>query len=164
MNIAAASSLFRRERASWRKQQAFSLIEVVLAMGVFSFAFLSIVGVMAAGVNSVKNASTNEAITNINRNLRANIQATTFTNFTSGVSQTFYYTTGGFPTTTTATSPNAPFYAAVVTPTASSYPAAPTGETVPATTSANKFSLVVAISYPYPLKAQTLTNSIFIAQ
>lgn len=154
MKIPVSSLRFEIARSG--KKSAFSLVEVVLAMGVFSFAFLSIIGLMASGLTSVKNASTSEAIANINRNLRASIQATPFTNFTSGTAVTSYYTASGFPTTASSTAPNTPFYTAVATTTASVYPGAQT--------SPNDFSLVVAISYPYPAKAQTITNSIFVAQ
>src|ERR1700679_3083285 len=133
-----------------RKNRAFSLVEVVLALGIFAFAVLSIVGLMATGLNSAKDSSTNLAITNINRNLRADLQATPYSSLASATSTNYYFTDGGYPTTQSSPAPSAPFYAVVLTTNASIYP---TGIGVPST---NAATVNVKISYPYPVDAQAI--------
>jgi uncharacterized protein (TIGR02598 family) len=142
------------------QNQAFSLIEVVIALGIFSFALLSIMGLMAEGMNSSRNSSTNQAMANISRNLRANLQATPFTNWISGTPAYYYFTYGGYPTTATSTGDNAPFYTAALIPGAPAYP----GNGTSPTTSQNAYTIVATVSYPYPGNALAVTNSYFIAQ
>jgi uncharacterized protein (TIGR02598 family) len=136
--------------------RAFSLIEVVIALAIFSFALLSIMGLMAEGLNSTRNSSTNQAMANISRNLRADLQATPFTNWTSGTATNYFFTYGGYPTTQSGTDANAPFYTAALKPGAPIFPGN--------ATSLNAYTVVAAVSYPYPANAQVLTNSYLIAQ
>jgi uncharacterized protein (TIGR02598 family) len=138
------------------KKRAFSLVEVVLALGIFSFAILSILGLMATGLNTVKSSSTSMTIANISRNLRADLQATPFTSLTLNSSITYYFTDRGNPTTTPANA----YYVAVLTPLAPTYP----GNAASVLTSANAFNITAKISYPYPINAQAITNSYFVAQ
>ena len=144
-------------RFSSKNARAFTLVEVVISLGIFSFAFLSVAGLMAAGLSTVKNSSSSQAITNINRSLRASLQALPFTNFALGSSTTYYFTESGYSTTVTNTSPNAPFYKAVLTAQTTTYPAV-TG------VSANACNISATISYPYPVNALSITNSYFVAQ
>jgi uncharacterized protein (TIGR02598 family) len=139
-------------------KHAFSLVEVVLALGIFSFAILAIVGLMATGISTVQNSSTNMAIANISRSLRASVQATPFTNWVSGgspvsyTSTTNYYTVNGYPTTT----PGNYFYTAALIPAAPVYPSG--------LTSTNACIVGAIIYYPYPVNTQVITNSLFVAQ
>lgn len=51
---------------SWRNTpRAFSLVEVVLAIGIFSFALLAVVGLLPVGLKSVKNANEEAAAANV---------------------------------------------------------------------------------------------------
>ncbi len=146
-----------RQRGTGRSRRAaFTLIEVVVSLGIFSFALLSIVGLMATGLSTVKNSSNSQAVTNINRELRAALQATPFTNLVIGTPTTYYFTANGYQTTKTGTSPNAPYYTVVMSPTTPTYPAGGT--------SANALSVSASIVYPYPANTQAVTNSYFVAQ
>jgi uncharacterized protein (TIGR02598 family) len=149
-------SCSRGRRLFRRNEAAFTLVEVVLSLGIFSFALLSVLGLMATGLSTVKNSSTNQAITNVNRELRATLQATPFTNLVIGTPATYYFTASGYITTASGTAANAPFYTAVMAPAAPTYPAGGT--------SANAFSVSVSIAYPYPANSQFVTNSYFVAQ
>ena len=139
-----------------RNKRAFSLVEVVLALGIFSVSILSILGLMATGLNSANGSSTNLAMTNIMRGLRADMQSTPFANLTRGSSGsiTKYFGTDGYETTTVKDY----FYQVTLTPNAPIYP---TGLT---TTSANADTISVTISYPYPANTQAITNSLFVVQ
>ena len=88
-------------RFKGRIKKGFSLIEVVLALGVFSISILSITGLMATGLSSAKGSSTNLAVTNIMRGLRANVQSMPFSNLSrTGSPITYYYSADGYQTTT----------------------------------------------------------------
>jgi len=135
-----------------RNKRAFSLVEVVLALGIFSVSILSIVGLMATGLNSANGSSTNLAVTNIMRELRANIQSMPFSNLSRTGSITYHFGTDGY----TNTASSAYYYTAILTPAAPAYPSG--------TSSTNADTISVVISYPYPANSQSITNSIFVAQ
>jgi uncharacterized protein (TIGR02598 family) len=82
---------------------AFSLVEVVLAIGIASFGLLAIVGLLPVGMKSVQNASEQAAAANVANSIAhalrsaERVNATTFSNSFS--SQSIVYTIGGTPTT-----------------------------------------------------------------
>jgi uncharacterized protein (TIGR02598 family) len=135
-----------------RKSCAFSLVEVVVSLGIFSFAVLSIVCLMATGLGSAKDSNTNLVIANITRNLRANLQAMPYSSLVSGTPITYYFTDSGFPTAT----PSTCFYTVVMTPGVPVYPSGATSQ--------NAYVLAVNISFPYPANANAITSSLFVAR
>jgi len=135
------------------KKRGFSLIEVMLALGVFSFGVLSIVGLMATGLDSTADSRTNLAIANITRQLRASLQATPYSSVASGTSYSFTY--GGYP----VTSATGAYYTATLSPVSPVYPSSAS------TTTTNAFIVDVQITYPYPSNAiSTGTSSLFVAR
>ena len=119
-------------------------------MGILAFAVIPVVGLLATGLTSAKDSTTGQAVANITRSLRADLQTTP--GLTTGP-QTHYFTDGGYPTSGD-TSTNA-FYTAVLNS------AAPTNSI---TSSTSARVIVVSISYPYPVNAQSSTFSFFVAQ
>ena len=135
-----------------RRNCAFSLVEVVLALGILSFAGLAVVGLLVAGLNSSRESNTKLAVANITRHLRADLQATNYTSLTNG---TNYFTDEGYQITNGTTSNR--FYTAVISPAAPVYP-------TNGTTSTNAKTVALNIFYPYPANALGITNSFFVAQ
>ena len=136
------------------KKRGFSLIEVMLAIGVFSFGVLSIVGLMATGLDSTAGSRTNLAIANITRQLRASLQAAPYSSIASGTSYSFSY--GGYP----VTSATGAYYTAVLTPVPPAYPSS--GQF---STSTNASIVRMVIMYPYPSNAISGgTSSLFVAR
>lgn len=78
---------------------AFSLVEVVLAIGIFSFAILAVVGLLPVGLKSVKNASEEAAAANVVArisNALREASTTDGTNYENRFAQTtFGYAVGG---------------------------------------------------------------------
>lgn len=78
---------------------AFSLVEVVLAIGIFSFAILAVVGLLPVGLKSVKNASEEAAAANVVARICSAVRdasttdGTNFQNRFAGT--TFGYAVGG---------------------------------------------------------------------
>ncbi|MBE7157256.1 MAG: hypothetical protein INR62_02250 [Rhodospirillales bacterium] len=139
-----------------RRAQAFSLIEVVLSAGILAFAVVPVVGLLAMGLTSTKDSTTDLAVANIVRSLRADFQANTGPFFTAAPAapQSHYFTADGYPTTATDATAK-PFYQADVSwsvPTSS------------VTTSNSARVVSVSITYPYPAHAQSSAASFFVAQ
>src|ERR1700748_1416971 len=82
-----------------RKSRAFSLVEVVLALGVTSFAVLALIGTLPTGIKSVQDSSNESARANILQQIRAELQEVNFGsgsgNISSLTSQTNYYDNNG---------------------------------------------------------------------
>jgi len=89
------------------KNLAFSLIEVVIALGLFAFCIVGIVGLLPIAANSVKSVSIESTANNIAESISgfwqvAPLLATSSANFTMGNftvgttgNQTFYYNNDG---------------------------------------------------------------------
>ena len=58
--------------------QAFSLIEVVLAIGITSFALLATVGLLPIGLNTLSESNTQTAVANISHQIRGELQQISF--------------------------------------------------------------------------------------
>lgn len=87
-------------------QRAFSLVEVVLAIGVVSFAMMAMVGVLPVGLRSAQESHSQVAMANIARQLQGELQQISFrsdsTNALTIYSLTnspLYYTLEGTKTT-----------------------------------------------------------------
>jgi len=68
-------------------RQAFSLVEVVIALGVTSFAVLALIGTLPTGIKSVQDSSNESAKANITQEIRAELQEINFGSTTSGGSK-----------------------------------------------------------------------------
>jgi len=56
-------------------KKAFSLVEVVLALGIVSFALLAVVGLLPIGLKSVKNANENAGAANVLQAIAATVRS-----------------------------------------------------------------------------------------
>ncbi len=137
---------------------AFSLIEVVLALAVFSFSMLTIVGVMATGLSSAGDASRNVALANIQRLLRANVNAADYANITTMGTTPAYFTSSGYPTTQSpASAVDNPYFTVTY--------ATGTPKTTDSVIGTSSGKVILAsVTYPFPSDARTNTFSLFIAQ
>jgi uncharacterized protein (TIGR02598 family) len=102
--VTIAQVASRRSRAA--DHSAFSLVEVVIALGVVSFALIAVFGLLPTGLKTVKNANEQAAAANVLgaiadavRNASTNGSATTYSNSIAG--QGIGYTLGGAATTIT---------------------------------------------------------------
>lgn len=100
--VTIAQIASRRLRAA--NHSAFSLVEVVIALGVVSFALIAVFGLLPTGLKTVKNANEQAAAANVLgaiadavRNASTNGSATTYSNSIAG--QGIGYTLGGAATT-----------------------------------------------------------------
>jgi uncharacterized protein (TIGR02598 family) len=100
--VTIAQVASRRSRAA--NHSAFSLVEVVIALGVVSFALIAVFGLLPTGLKTVKNANEQAAAANVLgaiadavRNASTNGSATTYSNSIAG--QGIGYTLGGAATT-----------------------------------------------------------------
>ena len=100
--VTVAQVASRRSRAA--NHSAFSLVEVVIALGVVSFALIAVFGLLPTGLKTVKNANEQAAAANVLgaiadavRNASTNGSATTYSNSIAG--QGIGYTLGGAATT-----------------------------------------------------------------
>jgi len=80
-------------------KKAFTLVEVVLALGIISFALLAVVGLLPVGLKSIKNANENAGAANVLQAIAASVRSATTTNFTTFSSrfagQDISYSIGG---------------------------------------------------------------------
>jgi len=80
-------------------KKAFTLVEVVLALGIISFALLAVVGLLPIGLKSVKNANENAGAANVLQAIAASVRSATTTNSTTFSSrfagQDISYSIGG---------------------------------------------------------------------
>jgi uncharacterized protein (TIGR02598 family) len=83
---------------------AFSLVEVVLALGVVSFALLALVGTLPAGVKALQDSMSESARANTTQQIRAELEQVSFGTNAAGVNyidtlsqQTNYYSSEGLP-------------------------------------------------------------------
>ena len=94
--------MIRTKGASQRpslRRQAFSLIEVVLALGVTSFALLSMVALIPMGLSSARQAADETTESQIIQFSRNEMELTSFTNLATWSATTNYFDNQGLPTT-----------------------------------------------------------------
>ena len=143
---------------------AFSLIEVVLAIGVVGFGLVVIIGTLPIGLKSVQNAETLQATSNIANQLRGQMQLLSFNTAASGTNTVqqlaatnMYYTTDGIATNSTAGYYKASFAANSVS--AASNPVADASFAA-----SNVQSIVVNVAYPPGVWNQTNTFALLVAR
>jgi uncharacterized protein (TIGR02598 family) len=80
------------------RRHAFSLIEVVIALGIFAFAIVPIIGLLGSGMGTLKDSMSDTVRSDIARRIVGEYQRMPFTNFTEGTSVTNFYDVEGVPT------------------------------------------------------------------
>jgi len=95
MNFSASAKLARRYAT------AFSLVEVVLAIGVASFTLLSMVALLPMGLKTAHEAAEATTQSQIIQYCRNQLELTSFTNLSSWSTATDYFDNQGLPTTST---------------------------------------------------------------
>ncbi|XHR30980.1 MAG: type II secretion system protein [Chthoniobacteraceae bacterium] len=104
--------------------RGFSLIEIVLVIGVISFSLVAILGLLSAGLNSSKNALDESLIAAMSRQVISSLRQQYFTNNTLFTSletsgstnlKTVYFNTSGVLVDGTASGFDRPIYECVVT-------------------------------------------------
>ena len=74
---------------------AFSLIEVVIALGIFAFAIVPIIGLLGSGMGTLKDSMSDTVRSDIARRVVGEYQRMPFTNLTNGTSATNFYNVEG---------------------------------------------------------------------
>lgn len=101
--------------------RGFSLVEIVLAMGIVSFSLIAILGLLSVGLNSGKSALDESLVAAMSRQAVGNLRLQYFANnnlFTSlaaGTSETVFFNGSGVLVTSTATGFDSPIYQCTVT-------------------------------------------------
>ena len=97
--IAAPSTMPRRRRAG---RGGFSLAEVVLSLGVVSFAMVSILGLLPVGLNMFQKARSNTVEAQIVQAMSNDILLTDFMHLAAMADQAYYFDDSGKPVATGA--------------------------------------------------------------
>lgn len=130
--------------------RAFSLIEVVLALGIISFALVSIMGVTCVGFKSFQQAISTTVETQIVQGLANQLQQTKYTSLSVAGNTNYYFNYEGGPTN----SSGAVFTVAVSTPTNVALP-------VPAAQSPNPSANLLLVTFNITRKNSPLSTNAF---
>lgn len=90
-NTAASCGRFARLREHWQAGSAFSLVEVVLAIGIVSFAFVGLFGLLPAGLTVFRQAIDNSVGSQIVQRLVNEAQQTDFPVLTAAAPTKRYF-------------------------------------------------------------------------
>lgn len=146
MNRQAFFAFFPRRRCVG----AFSLIEVVMAMGIAAFALIAIASTLPVGLQSMRDSQNDQAIGTLQSQVRGSLQqiswSTTPTIFQLTGSNS-YFTVEGVPTTTTSAVLPA-YYRAQYAVSNAAVNRAPFG--LSGANPTNAAIVTVTLSYPYP--------------
>jgi uncharacterized protein (TIGR02598 family) len=146
-----------RKTLSSRSRQAFSLVEVVLAIGVVSFAMMAMLGTLPVGLKSSQQSRSQVATANIARQLQGELQQLSFSAASADTltvqnlaNTPFYFTLEGTRTTDAAEA----YYEASF---------AVNGVTVPGLTvdPANARSVTVTLTHPLAAPLENRQETIF---
>ncbi len=119
-----------------RRRGGFTLVEVVLALGVASFGLISMMGLLTVGLKTFHDAMSATTETEIAQQMANQLQLANYSTIKSATTPTTYYFTQEGIQTTAA---NAVYYAQVAPPTVLTVPGATTA------TSLNTLTFVVSI-------------------
>jgi len=140
-----------------KSRQAFSLVEVVLAIGVVSFAMMAMVGVLPIGLRSAQESHSQVAMANIARQLQGELQQISFrsdsTNpltISSLTNTPLYYTLEGMKTASVADS----YYLAHFDVSSAKAPGS-------SFSASNARTVTVTLSYPQSAPAANRQQSVF---
>ncbi len=109
-------------RAPHRHPRAFSLVEVVLAMGIVSFALVTTMGLTLVGLKGFQQAISTTTETEIAQQLVNQLQQTSYATIVANGSTNYYFTQEGLPTNAA----NSIYTAAMNTPSSVALPNAGT--------------------------------------
>ena len=143
---------------------AFSLVEVIIAVGIFTFCIVSIVYLLGSALNSSRQSQMDSAMTAILRNAESELRAVPSANLAAMTGVSSYYDVGG----NLATNTNSRAFLAVVTRVAPASVASMTSVTNGANISAgitnttNNYLWVLKVSYPPP--NYPLTNNLILGR
>ena len=145
-------------------RKAFSLVEVVLSIGVVSFALLTIVGLLPTGLSTMQKAQTLQATGNIANQIRGQMLLLSFSSTNNNAIQLlpqthYYYTADGIPVEGTSSEV---YYTVSFKTSAISTQSAPITDA--SFDSYNAQSVVVTITYPPGINNQTNVFSLFVAR
>jgi len=138
-------------------RRAFSLVEVVIALGVTSFAVLALIGTLPTGIKSVQDSSSESAKANITQEIRAELQELNFGSSSGNISglstKVNYYDNNGdiLPNSTGA------YYMASFALT-NAYIPDTSSSTLQFQTNA-AWNIQVVLTYPYPAPAANRVTS-----
>jgi len=79
-------------------RRAFGLVEIAIALGIVSFAVLSLIGLMAVGLNASKTAREDTLVASLARNVFANLKTMDYPHLSSLGTTNFYFTYDGVAT------------------------------------------------------------------
>jgi uncharacterized protein (TIGR02598 family) len=154
-------------RGAFRRSitRGFSLVEVVLALGVTSFVLMALIGALPAGVKTVKDSMNDSARSNILQEIRGELEEVTFGTSASAsdnlvttlASQTNYYSPEGLLLTSTGGAvPSGAYYQATF---------AAANATIPGTTSQFQYesaqTITVTLAYPVAAPAANQTTATY---
>ena len=157
-------TLSRQRKSPWckRAKTAFSLVEVVMAIGMVSFALLGVIALIPEGLMAVQNAETMQATGNIINQLRGQMQQLSFSgtsvdSIQSLPNNTYYYSTEGVQTNQAGAYYKATFTVSSFTP--------PAGVGEDASFNANSAqNVVVSLTYPPSVWSKTNSFSLLVAR
>ena len=143
---------------------AFSLVEVIIAVGIFTFCIVSIVYLLGSALNTSRQSQMDSAMAAILRNMESELRAVPSVNLAAVTGTNYYFDVGGNLVTNT----NSRAYLAVVTRVA---PAAVAGMTSVTngtnissgiTNTTNNYLWLLKVSYPPP--NYPLTNNMILGR
>jgi uncharacterized protein (TIGR02598 family) len=104
LNVASKSivSWSMTHRARSCRQSGFSLVEVTIAVGLFAFVMLPIIGLMSSGLGTMRRAMDDTVLSGIAREIVAEAQRENWNNLARFNGETFYYTDEGVRAATEA--------------------------------------------------------------
>jgi uncharacterized protein (TIGR02598 family) len=157
------ASVCRRGQPT-RFGRAFSLIEVVLAIGVVSFALLTIVGLLPTGLATMQKAQLLQATANIANQIRGQVLLLSFCSTSSNAIQQlpqthYYYTLDGIPV---ESGDSDVYYTASFTTSSISASSAQISDA--SFSSDNAQTITVTVTYPPGVNNQTNTFSLLVAR
>lgn len=151
-------------KTSPRIVQAFSLIEVVLAMAIVAFALLAIIGMLPVGLATMRDSQNDQAIATIANQLRGDLQQISFGTGAGTLNDLqntpYYYTAEGLKTDLTGTNEaGQPFYEAQFT--VANAGVNGNGFVIANAVPANAANITVTLTYPYPSLTQKTAFNLF---
>jgi uncharacterized protein (TIGR02598 family) len=141
-----ASATFRGSAGRRGQVRAFSLVEVVLALGVASFGLISMMGLLCVGVQTEHDAISTTTEAEIAQQLASELQLASYSVVSASPATNYYFTQEGFATNRA----NAVYFASVSAPTVVTAPGSPNS-------SANMKKAVISI---WSISSPHQTNAI----
>lgn len=86
------------------RAHGFGLVEIAIALGIISFALLSLLGLMAVGLNASKTAREDTVVASLARNVLANLKTLNYAQLSALGSTNFYFTYDGAATNSASSS------------------------------------------------------------